>query len=92
MLDGEKVWVEYKSLNEITFEKSYAELKIEISKVLSLMQFFTFNITRYNEAQKLGFFEYEYNGFYFIKNYGDFIRNGKFQRQDYIAFTGNMFF
>jgi len=88
MLDGQKIWDEFKKLNEI---KNFTEMEFKKSKINSLMQFFTFNILKFNENQKLPYFSYEFGGYYFVQNYEEFIKDGKFDRARYIAKKDEMF-
>ena len=88
MLDGQKVWDEFRSLSEI---KNFTKMEFEKSKINSLMQFFTFNILKFNENQKLPYFSYEFGGYYFVQNYEEFIQDGKFDRAKYIAKKDEMF-
>ncbi len=79
-LDGQKVWDKFKELNDI---KNYAKQEIARYKLNSLMQFFTFNIFRYVGAQRPYIGEEEY-GFYFVKEYDEFITDdNKFDREKY---------
>jgi hypothetical protein len=56
------------------------------------MQFFTFNLIKYKEAQKPSFYSYEYGGFFYIQNYKDFItEEGKFDRVAFQNYTGGYF-
>ena len=88
MLDGQKVWDEFKKLNDI---KSFTQREFEKSKINSLMQFFTFSILKFNEKQKLLYFRYEFGGYYFVQDHEEFILNGKFDRTKYIAKKDEMF-
>lgn len=80
LLDGEKVWQNYKSLNII---KNYAKMKINKQKLNFLMDFFTFNVTKFNEQKFPLTYDEEFGGFYYIKDYESFIKNGKFDRNAY---------
>ncbi|MDH1975518.1 CRISPR-associated helicase Cas3' [Aliarcobacter butzleri] len=89
-LDGQKVWDEFIALNEIT---NYAQKEIKRSELNSLMQFFTFNILRFNDKYQL---PYYYNdekfGFYFVKDYEEYItKDGKFDRKKYIGKKDEIF-
>jgi len=78
--DGQKVWDEFKKLNDI---KSFTQREFEKSKINSLMQFFTFNIFKNYEGQRPYIGEEMY-GYYFVENYEDFItKEGKFDREKY---------
>ena len=87
-LDGQKVWDEFRKLNEI---KKFSQREFEKSKINALMQFFTFTILKYNEKQKLPYFDYEFGGYYFIQNHEEFIEDGKFERAKYIAKKEELF-
>jgi len=81
-LDGQKVWNEFLLLNTIN---DYAKKEIKRSEINSLMQFFTFNILRFNDKYTLPHYDEEEQGFYFIKDYQDYItKDGKFNRKKYI--------
>jgi len=87
-LDGEKVWESFKSLNEI---ESFSQKRYEQSYINSLMQFFTFNLIKYKEGQKPHHYSYEFGGFFYISNYGDFIEDGKFNRKRFEEYTDGYF-
>jgi len=88
MLDGEKIWDEFRRLSEI---KNFTKMEFEKSKINSLMQFFTFSILKFNENQKLPYVSYEFGGYYFVQNYEEFIKDGKFDRARYIAKKDEIF-
>jgi len=80
-LDGQKVWDEFLKLQEI---EEFAKMKVKSSYINSLMQFFTFNIIKFNKNNRPCIGE-EIGGFYFIEDWEDFIDvDGKFNR---IAFN-----
>ncbi len=80
LLDGQKVWEEFKALNEI---ENFTEKEILKSKIKSLMQFFTFNIFKYYDGQRPLIGEEQY-GYYLVENYEEFItEDGKFDRRKY---------
>ncbi|RYA24759.1 CRISPR-associated helicase/endonuclease Cas3 [Malaciobacter halophilus] len=79
-LDGLLIWEEFEKLNDI---KNYAQKEVKRSELNSLMQFFTFNITKYSDKQSLPYFDYICGSYHFISNYDDFIKNGKFNRKAY---------
>ncbi len=87
-LDGQKMWESFKALNEI---ESFSEKKYEQSYINSLMQFFTFNIIKYKEGQKPSHYSYEFGGYFYVKNYDDFIKDGKFDRVAFQEYTGGYF-
>ncbi len=82
-LDGEKIWNRFKKLNEI---KNFTQREIEKSKINSLMQFFIFNITKYDSKELFtGTYDEEIGGIYYIKDYEDFITEDlKFKRKEFI--------
>lgn len=79
-LDGMLIWKEFEKLNEI---KNYVQKEIKRSELNSLMQFFTFNITKYSDKQSLPHYDYACGAFYFISNHEEFIKDGKFDRKAY---------
>ena len=82
-LDGQKVWDEFLTLNDIANFKSYSEKKVEKSKLNSLMQFFTFTLFKNYEGQRPYIGE-NISGYYYVENYGEFItQEGKFDREKY---------
>lgn len=88
-LDGQKVWDEFIALNEI---ESFTKREIEKSKINSLMQFFTFNILRFNDKFQPPHYDDEMFGFYFIKDYSEYItKDGKFDRKKYIGKKDEIF-
>jgi CRISPR-associated endonuclease/helicase Cas3 len=76
-LDGQKVWDKFIELDNI---ENFAEKKFKKSKINSLMQFFTFNLLGYQEPI---FYDENIKGIYFVKNYEEFIFDGKFDREKY---------
>lgn len=88
LLDGQKVWDEFRKLSEI---KNFSQKEFEKSHINSLMQFFTFNILKFNEKQKLPYFSYEFGGYYFVQNHEEFITDGKFDRAKYLSNKDTMF-
>jgi CRISPR-associated endonuclease/helicase Cas3 len=88
-LDGQKVWDEFLTLNEIT---NYAQKEIRRSELNSLMQFFTFSILRFNDNYQLPHYDDEKFGFYFVNDYEEYITtDGKFDRKKYIGKKDNIF-
>lgn len=87
-LDGQKVWDTFKDLTTI---QGYAKKQIYASKINALMQFFTFNLVKFNDKQTLPYYSYAYGGYYFIANYEDFICEGKFDRAAYLAKKEELF-
>jgi len=86
MLDGCKVWEAYKEANEI---ENYVKRKIVLSQVMSLMQFFTFNVYSYVDIKK-------YNdlvgGIYLIKDYEEFVDDElKFDRKAFSEYQEGIF-
>ena len=80
-LDGERVWEQFKELNEI---EKFSEMKVKKSRINSLMQFFTFNITKYGNNSFPCDFTDEIGGIYYIKDYDDFISSDlKFKRKEF---------
>jgi CRISPR-associated endonuclease/helicase Cas3 len=88
-LDGQKVWDEFLTLNQIT---NYAQKEIKRSELNSLMQFFTFSILRFNDKYQLPHYDDEKFGFYLVKDYKAYItKDGKFDRKKYIGQKDNIF-
>ncbi len=87
-LDGEKVWNAYLELRDI---EGFAKMKIFKSYINSLMQFFTFNIIKFNNSSRPCVGE-EIGGYYFVENYEEFItEDGKFNRVAYQKKTKDIF-
>lgn len=87
-LDGQKVWDQFMCLQEI---ENYAENKVKSSEIMSFMQFFTFQIYSYGDSQPPLSNDY-YRGFYFIKNYKEFITDEcKFNRAEYLKLQTDYF-
>ena len=78
-LDGQKVWNVFKELNNI---EGYAKKEINRFKLNSLIQFFTFNIVRYEWSPRPYIGEEEY-GFYFVENLDFITEEKKFDREKY---------
>ncbi len=88
-LDGQKVWDEFLTLNQID---NYAQKEIKRSELNSLMQFFTFSILRFNDKYQLPHYDDEKFGFYFVRDYEEYItKDGKFDRKKYIGQKDNIF-
>jgi len=81
LLDGKKVWEIYKELIEI---KRFSEMKVKKSRINTFMQFFTFNIVKYDESLELRNWTEEFGGIYYIRDYQEYItRDLKFNRKRY---------
>lgn len=80
-LDGSKVWDRFKELNEI---ENFSEMKVKKSRINSLMQFFTFNIIRYDDSQGPCNWTEDIGGIYYIRDYQDYLTDDlKFKRKEY---------
>lgn len=86
-LDGQKVWDEYLKLREI---ESFTKKEYKRSYINSLMQFFTFSIIKFDEKSRPCIGE-EIGGYYYIKNYDEFVEEGKFNREAYQKKCKNIF-
>ena len=87
-LDGLKVWEAYLELRDI---EGFAKMKVYSSYINSLMQFFTFNIIKYQGQNRPSYGE-EIGGFYFVSDWKSFIdKDGKFDRKAYQEKTGSIF-
>ncbi|MDD4505672.1 MAG: CRISPR-associated helicase Cas3' [Sulfurospirillaceae bacterium] len=88
-LDGHKVWNEFVALNEIN---QFAEKKVAKSHIYALMQFFTFNILRFNDKYVLPHYDEEKGGIYLVKDYAEYItEDGKFNRKKYLGLKDDNF-
>lgn len=89
-LDGQKLWDEFKALDEIA---NFTQRAFEKSKINALMQFFTFNILRFQGQEKPPFFSEEYGGFYFIDDLSFMADEGegKFDRARYLKTKEEIF-
>lgn len=89
-LDGEIVWKEFKTLNEI---ESFSEMKYKKSKIKSLIQFFTFSIIKYNNNKLPCNFNEEMGGVYYIEDYHDYVTDDlKFKRKEYMEACNSIFY
>ncbi|MEA2091176.1 MAG: CRISPR-associated helicase Cas3', partial [Campylobacterota bacterium] len=80
-LDGWKVWNKFLSLRDI---KSFVEKEYEYSHINALMQFFTFNIVKYQNVNQPHYYSEEVGGFYLVEDWEEFIdEDGKFDRVAY---------
>jgi CRISPR-associated endonuclease/helicase Cas3 len=80
-LDGSKVWDRFKRLNEI---ENFSEMKVKKSRINSLMQFFTFNIIKYDDRCGLCNWTEDIGGIYYIRDYQDYLTDDlKFKRKEY---------
>ena len=56
------------------------------------MQFFTFNVVKYSDAQVLPHYSEEFGGYYYVESYEEFIdEDGKFKRDVYMAKGESLF-
>ena len=87
-LDGLKVWKSYLKLREI---EGFAKMKVNSSYINSLMQFFTFNIIKFQGQSNPSRGE-EIGGFYFVSDWELFIdKDGKFDRVEYQKQSDSLF-
>jgi len=88
-LDGWKVWNAFLQLRDID---SFVEKKYQQSHINALMQFFTFNIIKFNkELQPHHYSEY-IGGFYLVEDWEEFIdEDGKFDRVAYQEKSKSLF-
>jgi len=86
MLDGYKIWEAYKEANEI---ENYAKRKVVLSKIMSLMQFFTFNVYSYLNIK---IYNDLIGGIYLIKDYEEFVDDElKFDRKAFSEYQDGIF-
>lgn len=87
-LDGWKVWNRFLELRDI---ESFVEQKYKQSHINTLMQFFTFNIIKFNMAQPHHYSD-EVGGFYLVQDWEKFIdEDGKFNRVAYQKNSQSLF-
>ena len=80
-LDGSKVWDRFKRLNEI---ENFSEMKVKKSSINSLMQFFTFNIIKYDDSCVPCNWTEDIGGIYYIRDYQNYLTDDlKFKRKEY---------
>ena len=88
-LDGQKVWNAFIELNEI---EGFAKKEVAKSRIQALMQFFTFNILRFNDKYVLPHYDEEKGGIYLVSNYAEYItEDGKFNRKKYLGLKDDIF-
>lgn len=88
-LDGKKVWNEFLALRELD---NFAEKKFKYSHINALMQFFTFNITKFKNVTQPHYFSEKVGGFYLVEDWEPFIDNdGKFNRIAYQEKSNSQF-
>lgn len=78
-LDGKKVWQKFTELQNID---NFTQKEFEKSHINSFIQFFTFNITKYNSKSRPCMGE-EIYGYFYVEDYEEFIKDGKFDRVAY---------
>lgn len=87
-LDGKKVWDEFRKLDKI---ENFTQKMYEKSKINALMQFFTFNILRFQAQEMPPYFTDIYGGFYYIEDLSYISDDGKFDRSKYLAKKDDLF-
>ncbi|MDD2382723.1 MAG: CRISPR-associated helicase Cas3' [Sulfurospirillaceae bacterium] len=88
-LDGQKVWDAFIALNDI---EGFAKKEVAKSSIQALMQFFTFNILRFNDKYVLPHYDEEKGGIYLVSNYAEYItEDGKFNRKKYLGLKDDIF-
>lgn len=85
-LDGYEVWKEFKELGR-NREMSYAQRKVEYSRLALKISYFTFQITK----DKIPAGAEEYGGYYFIDGGERFIENGILDREALEKYYGGIF-
>ncbi|HOJ11451.1 MAG TPA: CRISPR-associated helicase Cas3' [Clostridiales bacterium] len=88
IIDGRQVWKEFKDLCE-NDDMEYAEKKVNISLLSEKMSYFSFNIYNINNMQIRC--DEEFAGYYYIENGECFIKDGKFDREEFSRAMKGMF-
>ena len=86
---GKDIWNKFKELiqnNEI----SYARKKIELSKIKSKLNLFIYEIYTNNKSG-VKYYDEEFGNIYYIENGKEFITDGKFDREKYMLYIGEIF-
>ena len=87
-LDGKKVWDEFRKLDKI---ENFTQKMYEKSKINALIQFFTFNILRFQGQEMPPYFTDIHGGFYYIEDLSYISDDGKFDRAKYLAKKDDLF-
>jgi len=89
-LDGWKVWDAFLELREI---EGFAEMKYKHSHINALMQFFTFNIIKFQNITRPHHYSGEpVGGFYLVEDWEEFIdKDCKFKREVYQKKSKSLF-
>jgi CRISPR-associated endonuclease/helicase Cas3 len=89
-LDGWKVWDAFLELREI---EGFAEMKYKHSHINALMQFFTFNIIKFQNITRPHHYSGEpVGGFYLVEDWEEFIdKECKFKREVYQKKSKSLF-
>ena len=88
-LDGWKVWNAFLQLRNID---SFVEKKYQQSHINALMQFFTFNIIKFDNTTQPHYYSKEIGGFYLVEDWEEFIdEDGKFDRVAYQEKSKSLF-
>ena len=88
-LDGWKVWNAFLQLRDID---SFVEKKYQQSHINALMQFFTFNIIKFNKESQPHHYSEKIGGFYLVEDWEEFIdEDGKFDRVAYQEKSKSLF-
>lgn len=88
-LDGAKVWEAFLELRDI---EDFAEQKYQHSHINALMQFFTFNIIKFDNITQPHYYSNEVGGLYLVGDWKPFIdKDRKFNRKAYQEKTDSLF-
>lgn len=89
-IEGSKVWEKYKQIC-LNDKYSYAQRKVELSRIQEIMDLFLYTITIYDKNNCKKYYTEEFGNILYIENGEEFIEEGKFDKEKYDKKCGEMF-
>lgn len=87
---GSDIWEEYKSIC-LNSELSYAQRKIELSRIHQIMELFMYSVAIYDKENCKKYYTEEFGDILYIDNGEDFIEDEKFNKEKYEKMCGDIF-
>lgn len=87
---GSEVWEQYKRIC-FNNELSYAQRRVELSKIREIMDLFLYTVTIYDKDNGNKYNTEEFGNILYIEEGEEFIEDGKFNKEKYEAKCGEIF-